>query len=319
MRMNLVLGSAAASAAVVHLTSWGAANPLLLLGGLLVAGGTSAYCAFMLLLALRSGLTFGSRLEKRGSVAGVLDALTAYTARDLGTVGGLLLAALAVLSVVAAGQLLLGGASHVASAAAAAAAGLPVVPPAGLVYLHRLAAPGLLVLAGCCWALMEFASGAVVVDMVTATKRLLLQDMVVEVARSGAQREEQEGGAAASAAGASSSAAYAAATRCSAPPERLYSWRFHALHLGLLASLVLQALFLAQGGVAGAYLNGPDPMWALSFWSIFLGAAYLLVVAAVIDWGSIGALLWGMGSWVGGWISWASQALVPWRFFGLGT
>jgi len=74
---------------------------------------------------------------------------------------------------------------------------------------------------------------------------------------------------------------------------------FTALHLGLFASLAMQGAWLALGSTAGLPINSSDPVWALQYWSLLLGACYLVSSVRLVEWGSLWALAINALGWFG--------------------
>ncbi|GBF95118.1 hypothetical protein Rsub_07702 [Raphidocelis subcapitata] len=303
-RLNAALClSAAAVAAQQALGAWAGGQPWTLLAA--VAGGAAVAAATGRVLwacrPLDGGVEWACVGRARfGDAREALSLFGRDAARTLTSLPACLLVALAAAA---------GGA-----AAAAAALPPPPVPGGGALdpgvgYLRGLLAAGLPLLAAQAAALAEAAQDVRPWSAVQLTKFALVNYPLAKLSQQQQaqpllpqQQAGAEGGAAAAAGAKAPAAAPAPAAKRGrqrilaagvAPPAF-----FASLHVGLFASLGLQAAWLLAAADSSALpLNAPDPVWALQYWTVMLGAAYLVTTVRTLDWGSIwGLVINGLGA-----------------------
>jgi hypothetical protein len=283
-RLNAALALAAAVVALQQpLGGWAGGGPAALARAL--AGGAAvAGAAGRVLLALRplgGGVEFAATAgPSLGGPGDVLDAAVSSIIRTATSLPACLLALLTLTS------------------AAGAWGALTSAPPAGYLdpgvgYLRGLLAAGLVVLAAQAAALIEAAQDVCWWTTEQAVKyALVMQDL--------AERPLPAGGDAPAAA---AQQQRPPAKQQRLPPGAAPRGLFEALHLGLFASLAMQGAWLALGRLDGLPINSADPVWALQYWSVMIGAAYLVSVVRVLDWEAVWGLAINALGWAGGVLS----------------
>lgn len=297
-RLNLGLALAAACVTLQQpLLGWGGAQPLVLILSLAGAAAVAAACLgiFKGLRPLDGGVIWAATGDvDLGSAEDALDLIWAGTVRTATSFA----ACVALLMACAAA----GG----AWCALAAPPPLLCAIDGGVGYMRGLLAAGLIVLAAQAAALIEYAQDVRWWTAEQVIKQALVMSQYAESppAEGQAQEDKAGGGAEEQKQQAAQAAARAAAPRqLRRPPGAMPLEAFNALHLGLFASLAMQGAWLVKGSTEGLPINAADPVWALQYWSVMMGAVYLVAVVRTVEWRSLWAVVINGLGWAGGLLS----------------
>lgn len=286
-RPNLGVMITAALIAAHQLKSWSAAHPVAVVSVLLLSGVTAAFCARVFWGCRKVGIQFASAVGE-GGFSDRVHGIWVYLLTYVTSLPGAILSLLTLLSTVAAWQTL--------ATARGVNNPLIVVDP-GMAYLHGILASTLVLLAVHTHTLLEYAVQVRRVALDGLVKLGMIQELEY------AQLEQQWEQA-------------AAKGLPPPPPPHVSPDRFTTLNLGLFVSLGLQAAWLLSGsGAGGLDVNVDDPLFAVLYWGVLAGGAYMLSVVQGLDWMNAWAGVLRVCSMIGGVIYAATAALfVDWEW-----